>query len=179
VTSYGVGRSWVDEFRLRLLRRAPLRPTGRGFVSGAAMLVPRAEFLALGGFDERFFMYYEDIDFGLRWSATGWPVVVEDGFLAFHEGGHSAKQEPSVVSQLRSHESAIAFHEKWSGSSLAYELLVLFEQALRVVHAWLAGRSGQLSRATTMKLLLLYGRRLVSRLRPARRDPSAAAVVGK
>ena len=46
-------------------------------MSGAAMLVERAAFLALGGFDEQLFLYKEDEDLGLRMRGAGWQVIYE------------------------------------------------------------------------------------------------------
>ena len=40
--------------------------------NGAAMLVRRAQFAALGGFDETFFMEWEDLDLCWRAWARGW-----------------------------------------------------------------------------------------------------------
>lgn len=43
---------------------------------GAAMLVHREFFLSLGGFDERFFCYCEDVDFGYRLRLAGFSTVL-------------------------------------------------------------------------------------------------------
>ncbi len=45
-----------------------------GWVIGAAMLVRRRAFEAVGGFDEDFFLYMEDADFCCRLNASGWEV---------------------------------------------------------------------------------------------------------
>src|SRR6185503_17112578 len=48
--------------------------------------VRRSVFEALGGFDERFFVYYEDLDFAARARARGWSSVYLAGAQAFHRG---------------------------------------------------------------------------------------------
>ena len=53
---------------------------------GAFFFVRRAVFEELGGFDERFFVYYEDLDFALRARARGWSSVYLAGAQAFHRG---------------------------------------------------------------------------------------------
>jgi GT2 family glycosyltransferase len=53
---------------------------------GAFFLVRRDVFEALGGFDERFFVYYEDLDFSLRARAQGWRSVYLATAQAFHRG---------------------------------------------------------------------------------------------
>ncbi len=44
------------------------------FATGAAMVVPRWLFEKLGGFDERYFMFFEDVDFGWRTWLSGYRV---------------------------------------------------------------------------------------------------------
>ena len=55
-------------------------------VMGAFFFVRRAVFEALGGFDERFFVYYEDLDFAVRARARGWKSVYLASAQAFHRG---------------------------------------------------------------------------------------------
>ncbi len=55
-------------------------------VMGAFFLVRRSVFEALGGFDERFFVYYEDLDFAVRARAHGWSSVYIATAQAFHRG---------------------------------------------------------------------------------------------
>lgn len=58
------------------------------WVSGAGMLVDRGQFLELGGFDERFFMYYEDMDLCRRvWSRGGKVAKVGHGKITHVNGG--------------------------------------------------------------------------------------------
>ncbi|MFP6662796.1 MAG: glycosyltransferase family 2 protein [Deltaproteobacteria bacterium] len=56
------------------------------FVSGGAMLVDRAIFLGLGGFDAAYFAYYEDVDFGWRLHLAGEHAVVAPAARCFHRG---------------------------------------------------------------------------------------------
>jgi GT2 family glycosyltransferase len=55
-------------------------------VMGAFFFVRRAVFEQLGGFDERFFVYYEDLDFALRARTRGWSSVYLASAQAFHRG---------------------------------------------------------------------------------------------
>ena len=55
-------------------------------VMGAFFLVRRSVFEALGGFDERFFVYYEDLDLSVRARAQGWSSVYLSTAQAFHRG---------------------------------------------------------------------------------------------
>jgi GT2 family glycosyltransferase len=55
-------------------------------VMGAFFFVRRSVFQALGGFDERFFVYYEDLDFAMRARTLGWNSVYLSTAQAFHRG---------------------------------------------------------------------------------------------
>jgi len=55
-------------------------------VMGAFFLVRRSVFDALGGFDERFFVYYEDMDFAALARELGWSSVYLSTAQAFHRG---------------------------------------------------------------------------------------------
>jgi GT2 family glycosyltransferase len=56
---------------------------------GACFFVNRADFVALGGFDHRYFLYMEDVDFGRRLCAAGGEVVSIAGTVR-HVGGQGA-----------------------------------------------------------------------------------------
>lgn len=59
------------------------------WVSGAAMLVRRDAFEAVGRFDERFFLYGEELDLATRLREAGWKVVYTPELEIVHEGAVS------------------------------------------------------------------------------------------
>jgi GT2 family glycosyltransferase len=61
-------------------------------VIGAFFLVRRRVFESLGGFDERFFMYLEDLDFSLRARQAGWRTTYLADVRAQHVGGGTSAQ---------------------------------------------------------------------------------------
>lgn len=61
-------------------------------VMGAFFLVRHAVFSQLGGFDERFFVYFEDVDFSLRLKRLGYHSVYLACAQAFHQGGGTSRQ---------------------------------------------------------------------------------------
>jgi GT2 family glycosyltransferase len=74
--------------------RAPVHPVEVTAASGALMMVRRAEFLALGGFYERLFMYGEEADYCLR---TPGRVVLHPDAAIRHEMGHAAGPARSLT----------------------------------------------------------------------------------
>jgi N-acetylglucosaminyl-diphospho-decaprenol L-rhamnosyltransferase len=64
------------------------------WVSGACLLVRRACFDELGGFDERYFMYLEDVDLCWRAHRAGWDVAYEPSGRVVHVQGVSTDLAP-------------------------------------------------------------------------------------
>lgn len=61
-------------------------------VMGSFFLVKRSLFASLGGFDERFFVYFEEVDFSLRAKAMGWNSFYLSGTQVYHKGGGTSGQ---------------------------------------------------------------------------------------
>jgi GT2 family glycosyltransferase len=61
-------------------------------VIGAFYLIRRSVFDQLGGFDERFFVYLEDLDLSYRARQAGWRSVYLAEAQAFHAGGGTSNQ---------------------------------------------------------------------------------------
>lgn len=55
------------------------------FGTGSAMFVRRDVFLELGGFDERYFMFFEDVDLGWRLNLRGWRYAYAPASTAYHK----------------------------------------------------------------------------------------------
>jgi N-acetylglucosaminyl-diphospho-decaprenol L-rhamnosyltransferase len=89
---------------------ASLPPPGaRSWLNGALLLARRTEFLGLGGFDERLFLYYEDMELSQRYVSQGLPVSVTDAITGRHAlGGSSGPTDaPSPTSSAASAISSI------------------------------------------------------------------------
>ena len=67
------------------------------WASGAAMLVRRSAFDAVGGFEPHIFMYGEDVDLSWRLRASGWRVVYRPRFAVVHR----TYSEPGEVKPLQ------------------------------------------------------------------------------
>lgn len=76
-----------------------------GWLSGACVLVRRAAFDSVGGFDDQFFMYFEDVDLGYRLGHSGWRNVYVPTATVEHEGGHSTRDNSAQMIAVH-HDSA-------------------------------------------------------------------------
>ena len=65
-------------------------------VMGAFFLVRQKLFEELGGFDERFFVYLEDVDFSSRAHRAGWGTFYMADVKAYHKGGGTSEQIKST-----------------------------------------------------------------------------------
>lgn len=74
------------------------RETDVGWLSGVCLCLRREDYLAIGGFDARFFMYGEDVALCARLRRTKGRVVLLDCFDVLHYGGASS---PALRSRVR------------------------------------------------------------------------------
>lgn len=138
-------------------------------VIGAFYLVRRLLFEALRGFDERFFVYLEDVDFSVRARQAGWRIYYLADAYAEHKGGGTSESVKAARIALSLH-SRIQFGFKHFGvvRGLVLAFVTLFVEPFpRLARA--LGR-GSLSEAadTCRAFLLLWGRMLGGRrIRPS------------
>jgi N-acetylglucosaminyl-diphospho-decaprenol L-rhamnosyltransferase len=134
----GVRYGVRDEIARSWLRRTGPLPDGRGFVSGAALLIDRASFERVGGFDERYFLFYEDIDLCLRANELGVVTRIEPRWMVRHAGAHSTR--PRFGRSLAwSYESALRFHGDRRQPLGLYRAYVATDAVLRMALRALRG----------------------------------------
>lgn len=80
------------------------------WVSGACMVIRRADLEAVGLLDERFFMYTEDVDLCVQMAKRGRKVLYIAGAEVMHHRGRSAARNPELE-RLRQ-QSHVAYYEK-------------------------------------------------------------------
>ena len=80
------------------------------WVSGACMVVRRADLEAVGGFDERYFMYNEDVDLCIAMRQRGRLTLYIAGAEVLHHRGKSAPKNPEL--ERRRQLSHVAYYEK-------------------------------------------------------------------
>lgn len=98
---------------------------------GAFLMIRRSLFQDLGGFDERFFVYFDDVDLCLRIRQANWRVVHFAGATAYHKGGGTTDQV-RATRLFYGWRSRLLFTAKHHGALalLAVTLATLFMEPL-------------------------------------------------
>jgi N-acetylglucosaminyl-diphospho-decaprenol L-rhamnosyltransferase len=87
----------------------PNRVADVDWISGCCMLFRRAAFDAVGGFDERYFMYFEEMKIALDLHRAGWRVVLDPDVEIRHREGGSTRHAP-LRKVVNHHRSALRFY---------------------------------------------------------------------
>jgi GT2 family glycosyltransferase len=120
--------------RWELLVPGPGRWSGGGeercpeWVSGVAMLLRTADFRAVGGFDERFEMYFEDLDLCRRLRQLGRSVTRLPAATVVHAAG--ASWTSTRDQKRRFHRSKALYAEKLGASRLELQIIDLVGRLL-------------------------------------------------
>jgi GT2 family glycosyltransferase len=139
-TGLGGRTSWLSKVAPGnpLTRRNLTTDPGAGvrqvdWVSGALMLIRREAFDAAGGFDERFFLYWEDADFCKRAADAGWSTWYAPVADVVHRTARTSRHAP-VRSLAAFHRSAFRYFWKHSGwPARLLSPLVAFSLLMRFV----------------------------------------------
>lgn len=115
------------------------KPTYVDQVIGAFFLIRSKLFLKLNGFDERFFLYFEEVDLALRSHKISYKSFFNPDILCFHKGGVSTDND-KVDRQLNYLKSRILFCEKhfsFFGFILSCFITLFLEFFSRLIYATL------------------------------------------
>ncbi|HEX7662013.1 MAG TPA: glycosyltransferase [Pseudonocardiaceae bacterium] len=105
------------------------------FATGSAMFVRADVFREIGGFDERFFMFYEDVDLGWRLNLRGWRVRYVPASVAYHRHHASVStvdgQDNARELYLLERNALAALYKNFSDETLARVLPAALALAIR------------------------------------------------
>lgn len=125
----------IRPLRRRLLHFTRLtRPTKVPWVLGAALAIRRSAFESVGGFDEAYFMYFEEVDLCRRLQAQGWEVHYLPEAVVSHVGAASTSQVRAsmIVEHFRS--TLLYYRRHYRGARLAFWLTAMrAKMAARIV----------------------------------------------
>ena len=128
---------------VRVARRNVLRPENQAarsvdWVSGSCVLVRRDAFSAIGGFDERYFLYWEDADLCRRLRNAGWEIRFRPDAGVVHVGARSSRTvKPLAIRAF--HRSAYLYYashvapSRWSARRWLAAGLLLARCGMRLL----------------------------------------------
>ena len=102
-----------------------------GWLSGACLLLRREAFEQVGGFDESYFMFFEDVDLGERLGRAGWENLYVPDVQVTHVGGTSWRERPAPMIRAH-HASAIQYLERRYGHWYQAPVRAALRTGLRV-----------------------------------------------
>ena len=111
------------------------RPRTVPYVMGAALMIRRTAFEAVGGFDESFFMYAEEIDLCWRMRTAGWETHFAPVTNVVHAGRASTRQREAEMLEQSAVSSMRFYRQRYSGLRRGVGLLMF--------RAAMAGRIGR------------------------------------
>ncbi|MCW5983189.1 MAG: glycosyltransferase family 2 protein [Bryobacteraceae bacterium] len=139
LTRLAPGNSWSSEYLMSDFDHQSIRAVD--WVSGAAMAMSRRTFGRLGGFDERFFLYFEDVDICKRGAALGIGTYYFPDAEVEHLIGGSSERIPVRALTYR-HQSMWKYYKRHCRTGwldpLAYALVFARLAAMASLH-WTAG----------------------------------------
>jgi N-acetylglucosaminyl-diphospho-decaprenol L-rhamnosyltransferase len=133
-----VGPVWKTNPWTAAYRQERFEPSERsvGWLSGSCLLLRRQAFDSIAGFDERYFMYMEDVDLGDRLMSAGWQNVYAPSAEVLHDKGHSTGRDPAR-NLAAHHTSTYTFladrHPRWWQAPLRWTIRSALEARARLV----------------------------------------------
>ena len=138
--------------------------TGNGWLSGSALMIDRQVLINLGGFDPRYFMYFEETDFAKRVLETGALIAFVSDAPVLDEGrtseraadGRHSDADSATLTTTEIERSAMAYMRKHHGRGgvALYRVALLLSATTRLaaLHTKAAAHTSIASMSTASKL---------------------------
>ena len=113
-----LGDFWPDNplsrsYQMKDMRRDEICEAD--WVSGAAMFLRRSALEGVGGFDEGYFMYVEDVDLCWRLKQAGFKVAYHPSFRLIHHIGRTSSQQSARMLYEHHRSMYIFFRRRYTG----------------------------------------------------------------
>ena len=113
------------------------------YVVGASMLVKKQFVETVGYMEEKYFLYFEELDWILRGKKYGFDFVIDYDAIVYHKEGGSTKTTPKLISEVADKcqlRNRILFTKKFYPSCL---FLVLCSTFLTIVKRFMSGHKNR------------------------------------
>jgi N-acetylglucosaminyl-diphospho-decaprenol L-rhamnosyltransferase len=125
---------WTAHYRVD---PTTLKVSDVGWLSGSCLLVRRSAFEKIGGFDDEYFMYFEDVDLGFRFGKAGFRNVYEPTSEVVHIGATTTSHHRGAMVRAH-HESARRFISRKYPGAVLWPVRVVLRTGLSIRSAILA-----------------------------------------
>jgi N-acetylglucosaminyl-diphospho-decaprenol L-rhamnosyltransferase len=111
------------------------KPVRVDVISGACLMIKREVFLQVGKFDDKYFMYVEDIDLCHRVTTSGYAIQYINDCEVVHHGGKSSALQGDYFANLHQQEAILQFFSVTRGEwySFLYRFCLVFSAVLRLI----------------------------------------------
>jgi hypothetical protein len=122
------GKKNLDYFLMKdVFKNEVTEPIPVDWLMGSAMMVRSKDLEKVGGFDERYFMYFEDVDWARRFWENGLKVVYYPKVTMYHYHFQSSKKGSVLSSAFNKYarihvQSAIKYFKKFGWKKVKYGL---------------------------------------------------------
>lgn len=89
-----------------------------GWITGACIMIPRVVYEQIGGLDEGYYMYSEELDWCRRIKAAGWRVVYHPVARVVHHVGKSSEQAVTAR-HINFQRAKLRYYRKYHGRGVA------------------------------------------------------------
>ncbi len=139
------GRPRSDRYGLDRSSDPSEDPRDVEFVCGCAPLIRREAFESVGGFDERFFVFFEDVDLSLRMQSQGWRRVHAPRAVVYHRGSQALEARPEVARyyRLRNRLLLLEEHSPNAFQALGARRRLRFRSFMSAGRRYLTGRTSE------------------------------------
>ena len=113
-----LGRIWKSNPWTRAYQDAANYGSARpaGSLSGAAVMTSARAYEEIDGWDEAYFMHFEDIDLGYRLGLAGYENRYEPSVSVVHSGAHSTRKHAAVVERAMTRSAIRFMGKRYSGA---------------------------------------------------------------
>lgn len=110
-----------------------------GWVSGVCMMMRKQDYLAVNGFDERFFMYCEDVELCMKLADFGKIILLNDADIVHYGGASSKSVDAKVKNSLLQQRHLLMIVQDYFGTAqqILARMAMLFGMAIRLLVALL------------------------------------------
>jgi N-acetylglucosaminyl-diphospho-decaprenol L-rhamnosyltransferase len=130
-------RKWPDSklWGIAALFSNSMKPVQVDAISGACLMVTREAWQDVKGFDERYFMYVEDLDLCQRIAQSGYALVYLNYCEVTHHGGKSSAVQGRYFANLRQQQALLQYFRVTRGSlySALYRCSIALTAGIRVL----------------------------------------------